>query len=326
MRPASLTIVASFLALALPASAPADGLPVPGVVSDDLVSLDGRHRFDTLPAGDGTSVARIATAGGTIRSSRFLAGSFVIPAVTLDGSSSGLSAGGERLVLIRPRVQFPQATTRLAILHAATLRPQRIVTLRGDYSFDAISRDGRMLYLIEYLSRSDPTRYAVRAYEPRSGRLSEPIVDPREPGEDMSGFPITRATSPDGRWAYTLYDDGDHPFVHALDTDRRTAACIDLPESLGGFLARAPAEHVDLTVGAGGRTLTVVEGGRPRAVIDTRTLRVSAPGARRAVSRTDGGGGGPWPLAGVAALTLVLSGGAAAAIRRRRARPVAASR
>jgi hypothetical protein len=54
-------------------------------------------------------------------------------------------------------------------------------------------------------------------------------VDPREPDEDMRGYPITRASSPDGRWAYTLYDGaGKHPFVHALDTQGRTAACIDL--------------------------------------------------------------------------------------------------
>ena len=47
----------------------------------------------------------------------------------------------------------------------------------------------------------------------------------------MAGFPQTRATSPDGRWAYTLYEpaERDHPaFIHALDTKRGTAVCIDL--------------------------------------------------------------------------------------------------
>ena len=45
----------------------------------------------------------------------------------------------------------------------------------------------------------------------------------------MRGQPLTRATSPDGRWAYTLYDGaGKEPFIHALDTSTRSARCIDL--------------------------------------------------------------------------------------------------
>ena len=46
----------------------------------------------------------------------------------------------------------------------------------------------------------------------------------------MGGQPATRATTPDGRWAYTLYARAKgKPFVHALDTARRQAFCIDLP-------------------------------------------------------------------------------------------------
>ena len=50
----------------------------------------------------------------------------------------------------------------------------------------------------------------------------------------MRGQPLSRAMSPDGRWAYTLYDgNGETPFVHALDTSRATARCIDL-DAIGG--------------------------------------------------------------------------------------------
>ena len=50
----------------------------------------------------------------------------------------------------------------------------------------------------------------------------------------MRGEPGTRATSADGRWAYTLYARQKHaPFVHALDTARRQAYCIDLPLDVG---------------------------------------------------------------------------------------------
>jgi hypothetical protein len=325
MARASLLVTVLGLALAAPAGAAADGLPVPGgVESQPLVTLDGKFRFETLPGRRGTNVARIATDGGAVQRSRFLPGRFVVPAVALDGTSSGLSAGGERLVLIRPRARYPQPETRLAILDGRTLRPQRIVTLDGDFSFDAISPDGRTLYLIQYLSGSDPTDYSVHAYDPRSRRLSEPIVDQREPDEDMSGFPVTRATSPDGRFAYTLYDNQDHPFVHALDTANETANCIDLPESLAGFLRRRAPEQVRLIVNPSGGTLTVVEAGRARATIDTRTLSVSVPQgapAERADRPAEAGrddGGAPWPLVVVAILALALAGGAVAILRKRR--------
>ena len=45
----------------------------------------------------------------------------------------------------------------------------------------------------------------------------------------MTGKPVTRAMSPNGQWAYTLYQGSDEgPFVHALDTSGRSAKCIDL--------------------------------------------------------------------------------------------------
>jgi hypothetical protein len=48
------------------------------------------------------------------------------------------------------------------------------------------------------------------------------------------GLPITREASSGARWAYTLYDGaGGHPFVHALETTGRTAACIDLDALTG---------------------------------------------------------------------------------------------
>ncbi len=40
---------------------------------------------------------------------------------------------------------------------------------------------------------------------------------------------MTRATSPDGGWEYTLYDGGGaHPFIHALDVVEGATVCIDL--------------------------------------------------------------------------------------------------
>jgi hypothetical protein len=117
----------------------------------------------------------------------------------------------------------------LLVLHARTLGLERRIDLRGDFSYDAISTDGSRMYLIQYTSKIDPTRYLVRSFDVRRGRLdAKPVVDPRDTTEKMRGNPMSRVTSADGRFAYTLYDgDGLHPFIHALDTRDATARCID---------------------------------------------------------------------------------------------------
>jgi hypothetical protein len=228
-----LPIAVSVTLFALPGQAMADGLPILGVDASRTGLTDGSgSRYVTLAANRGTVVARIEVRGGEIATSRLLRGSFTIPAVAYDGSPSGLSADGRTLVLVRPRVVFPQRQTTFSIVDTQALRVRDVFALEGDFSFDAISPDGSTVYLIHYLSPRDLTRYEVRAFDPASGRLLPgPVVDPSEPDERMAGMPISRATSPDGRWAYTLYDGNQHePFIHALDTVGRRAVCIDLPQ------------------------------------------------------------------------------------------------
>jgi hypothetical protein len=148
-----------------------------------VVSPGGDIRYVSLPADGGTVIAAIEQEGGSVSRSTFLEGSFTVPAVAYDGSAAGLSASGRTLVLIRPRARFPRATTPLAVLDTRRLRLRDVITLRGDFSFDALSPNGRWLYLVEYLSPRDPTRYLVRLYDLRADRLlREPIIDPRESG------------------------------------------------------------------------------------------------------------------------------------------------
>ena len=46
----------------------------------------------------------------------------------------------------------------------------------------------------------------------------------------MNGAPWARARSANGAWAYTFYaKPNGTAFVHALDTARRRAYCVDLP-------------------------------------------------------------------------------------------------
>ena len=92
-----------------------------------------------------------------------------------------------------------------------------------------------MLYLTEHVTAGKHPRYRVRPYDVRKGVLQGALVDRLEWEEqEMGGEPIARASSRDGRWAYTLYARRkDVPFVHALDTVKRQAYCIGLPVRVG---------------------------------------------------------------------------------------------
>ena len=268
-----LVTVAALLAVA---SARADGLPVLGVdVSSSGVATADGARYVTMASGGRTVVARVAAAGGRLLVWRSLPGTFTIPAVAYDGSAGGLSADGKTLALIEPRQSFPRAQTRFLILGRG-LAVRRQVTLRGDFSFDAVSPDGAWLYLIHYTSAQDPTRYLVQRYDLRDGRLSAaPVVDPSQPGEKMRGNPLTRATSADGRWAYTLYDGGGAtPFVHALDTVAGSAHCIDL-EVLS---SKTDLSRVRLAVAGGRLEIRGIPHGALN--VDLRSFRVTAAHGR----------------------------------------------
>ena len=196
-----MTMIALVAAGLASGTARADGLPVVGIDAgpDGVAELAGGMRYVALPAGEGTVVARVEQDGGRIAASRFLPGAFAVPVVAFDGTASGLSADGRTLVVIRPRLQFPRARTSFAVLGTRRLRVRDEVTLRGDFSFDALSPDGRWLYLIEYLSPKDPNRYAVRVYDLTAGLLEpEPIVDPDEAAEPMRGYPSRARRAPTG--------------------------------------------------------------------------------------------------------------------------------
>jgi hypothetical protein len=303
--------------------ASADGLPVLGVdVGSKGVTVPGATaRYVTLWAGSkSTVVARVRRNGGRIDRSKLLLGTFTIPAVAYDGSASGLSADGSVLVLIQPRLAFPRARTSFAVLDARRLRLLKVLRLQGDFSFDAISPSGKRIYLVQYLSPRDATKYAVRAYDVQAGRLiHDPVVDPHEADEQMRGRPISRATSPDGRWAYTLYDgNGKTPFVHALDTSRAKARCIDLDALKGENYLWG----LRLAVRGVGKHLVVRNGLAPELIVNTKTFAVSkppepspAPAARQGSSLT-------WPwAAGASAIALVLAAAGLVVATRRHRRP-----
>jgi hypothetical protein len=291
-------------------AARSDGLPVLGVDvgASGVAAPSGSVRYVTIPAPGGTMVERIQRAGGRVLAAVLVPGTYTIPAVAYDGSASGLSGDRHTLVLIEPRRSFPRANTTLLVLTAPNLAHRAVVRLHGDFSFDAISPDGSRLYLIQYLSPADPTRYAVRSFELSSMRLApRPVVDPREPDEAMRGNPLSRAVSADGRWAYTLYDGGGtHPFIHALDTARSTARCIDV-----AGLAPAILSRIRLRMADGGRDVQIADGARTLVAVDTRMLTVRAPAGPRSWRL-------PAFLAGAGGLVVVGVGFGLVLLRRRR--------
>ena len=306
------------------ATAGADGLPLP--VEDTgptgVADADGVYRYVSLDAGADTMIERTVQNGGAVSRSTILRGDFTIPAVGIDGSASGLSADGSTLVLIRPRPSFPRRTTELVVLDAERLRVRDRVSLDGDFSFDAISPDGATMYLIEYTSPRDLTQYDVRAYDLERGRLVPgAIVDPNESGDEMYGIALSRATSPSGRWAYTLYWGNEKPFVHALDTVRGRAVCIDL-DPLAGV---SDMSALDFPGPEAGSPLVVNRRGEPAALIDTTTFEVTTPAPAEPPATLDEGSAWPlWTVVGGGA-AVILAAAAGLALRRRRNGPLHAS-
>ncbi|HET7172313.1 MAG TPA: hypothetical protein VFI18_11790 [Gaiellales bacterium] len=246
----------------------AAGAPVAGVSVGGAGVTWGALRYVALEAPKGTAVAQIDRATGTVNGFAALRGAWGIPQVAFDGSTAGISAGGQTLVLAQNRQVFYPRHSRFALVNPVKMRVDRIVTLPGAFFFDAIAPDGSRMYLIQLTSPRHVLRYAVRAYDLRHDRLVPgAIVDTTEPDERMTGMPMARATSADGVWAYTLYykPTGAY-FVHALNTQAGIARCIDLPPLRS---QNTPRLAVD-----GGR-LDVLDGGHALVAVDRATFGVT---------------------------------------------------
>ena len=314
------------LVLAPVAAADGSGGPSPGVVNGGPgATLPGSDlRYVALTDGTKTYVEAIQKRDGSVLNAGFVRGTWGVPTIDITGSTGGLSADGRTLVLgdanpafgpngVRKSSSFVVVDAkRLVPEHAKTAR----FTLRGDFAFDALSPDGRMLYLIQHVSATDLSRYVVRAYDLDTGSLLPGrIADRTQRGWVMTGYAVTRTTSADGRWVYTLYrNDGGYPFVHALDTVNRKAHCIGVPWTG----TQDNLSFVRLSLRDSGRQLLIYHqdgADSPVGSIDTQTYRFVRP------TYGDGGSGSfPW-WAVVAPVALLLTGAAAIRIRMRRTRP-----
>ena len=234
-----------------------------------------------------------------------LQGSWGIPAIGNGNSGQGLSRDGRTLVLGSTAGPYV-SPSRFLVVDPRRMKALRTIELDGTFSFDALSPDGSRLYLIQYASAGNLSHYIVRAYDMRTNRLLPgKIADRSEDEKTMAGSAVTRTTSADGRWVYTLYQKpSGEPFVHALDTVAGAAYCIDLPKNRGLY-------NIVLSLRNHARTLAVHwRSGRPWLNVAVGSWRVSYPRS-----------GFPWAWVGTGvggALVLAAAAGAALRLRRRR--------
>jgi hypothetical protein len=274
VRLALVTLSGLILAGAATAAGPAPDVlrGTPGIAVAGTAHVIARSQ----QGGPTTRVSLVRDRDGKVVASHTLPVAVGVPRITFDGSLvEGTFAGGRRAVLASS-IYDDAGRITFVVLDTKTLRPLRTVVLKGSFAYDAVSPDGRRLFLLQYPGGvQGGVRYVVRSLDLRTGKL-EPgaIVDRTEPSERMSGIALARAWSRDGAWAYTLYNGGtSHAFVHALNTRTRVARCIDLPWAGD---AQSMLEGAQVAV-SGTSTLTLT--GRSGAVlarIDTRTFSVQA--------------------------------------------------
>jgi hypothetical protein len=193
-----------------------------------VLSNDGTVSFTAAKGAGGTLIREISTEDGTVLRARTFKGQFGIPTLQSGKPGEGMSRDGKTFVLAN--VGFAN-TSRFMLVRTGDLSTVDSFKLNGTYAFDALSPNGSMMYLIQHQTTQDVNHYIVRGYNLRTHTLlPRRIADKSQENWVMQGWAVTRTTSPNGRWVYTLYaNPGGYPFVHALDTVNSVAHCVGLP-------------------------------------------------------------------------------------------------
>jgi hypothetical protein len=260
-------------ALALPAAASA-AYPAPFAVQGGtgLSNLDGTVHYVAQKSGAGTRITALTAAGDEAAASLTLRGEYGIATLTQSGLTGGLFHDGSAFVAQSLGLG---STSSFVVIGTKDLVPHQTITLKGTFGFDALSPDGAKLYLIQHTSTRDVQHYIVRAYDLRTHKLLRGrVADKAQKSWVMQGWPVDRATSSDGRWAYTLYTNpGGYPFVHALDTVRGIAHCIGVPWRGN----QNEPWNMRLALNEEGRSLAVNRTGGTFVSIDVSTWKISYP-------------------------------------------------
>ena len=311
MRRLTLCIALAVAALVVAPAAFADGPIYVTQSGGGVTSQNGAYHYVAVANGkDATLLLKVYTAGTQVYGAMTLPGSWGT-ALIGNGAESGqgLSRDGHTLVLESTAGPL-QSPAKFLVVDPTHWKVFKRITLPGSFTFDALSPDASKMYLIQYAHGPsyNLTDYIVREYDLRTNRLLPGKIAAQDEGraeKTMAGYAQTRTTSADGRWVYTLYEKpSGMPFIHALDTVRGVAHCIDLPANRGLY-------NIVLSLRNGDRTLAAHwKSGRPWVNVAVGSWEVSRPSA---------GGGFPlaWTGAGLGAALAVLAAGALVLWRRR---------
>jgi hypothetical protein len=240
----------------------------PAGLQDDVGALAGDVRYIASKDGANTMISAVRAKDGSVLRTLEVSGQWGIPRIDAGAS---LSFDGKTLVLAPTELSATSSTFK--VVDTASLRVRKTVSLRGNYAFDALSPKAGMLFLVKY-SGGDTSHYVVKAMNLGTGKLLPGrVADKTQDSWVMQGFPVTRISSAEGRWVYTLYaNPGGYGFVHALDTVKLSAHCVGIPWK--GSSDRQWAMRLALR--SDGRLgVNWQETGRPYVAIDVSTWKVT---------------------------------------------------
>jgi len=232
--------------------------------------------------------------GRTIAQATIPAG-YSLPDIAFQGPTAGLSPNGQWLALTQKG-----SATNFLVGSSSLTDSFKTIRVDGDFVFDALSNDGKSLYLIQKMK--DANHYQVRLYDVAAGALMpQPVVDKREPNEPMNGIRGDSAADANGNYVYTVYIRDGGPYTHALPLDEPIAWCVDLPSTAASDIERQ--FHWALALSHDGRTLyaandavgkvAVMTPGVPPAIVRTASVAINFPPRQGGGLVTDAEAKGP---------------------------------
>jgi hypothetical protein len=242
-----------------------------------------RYYIVSQPSGSAQLKAIDPASGRTIAQTTIPAG-YTLPNIAFQGPTAGLSPNGQWLALSSQGHSSGGAVTTNFLVGSSALTDSfKTIRVNGDFVFDALSNDGKSLYLVQKMK--DANHYQVRLYDVSAGLLApQPVVDKREPNEPMNGIRGDSVADPTGNYVYTVYIRDAGPFIHALPLDQPIAWCVDLPPSTHAndierqfHWALALGNGRIYAVNASLKTVAVMMPGQPPTIVRTSSVALLPP-------------------------------------------------
>jgi len=232
-----------------------------------VTQLTGNAQLKAIDPASGRTIAQATVPAG-----------YSLPNIASEGPTAGISPNGQWLALTRNS----SSVTNFLVGSSSLADSFKTIRLDGDFVFDALSNDGKSLYLIQKMQ--DANHYQVRLYDVGAGALMpQPVVDKRESNEPMNGIRGDSAADANGNYVYTVYIREGGPFIHALPLDEPIAWCVDLPSTSTRDIERQ--FHWALALSHDGRTLyaanealgkvAVMTAGEPPVIVRTGPLALN---------------------------------------------------